>query len=233
MLEDLWTQQEWFANLPDVNSALRPHVEDLKEPPMLIVQLHPQHLSAWPHTPPRRDRLDSARLSARCPHHFALVDAVGIQIINYEGPIEFRHVPPKQFNMAWFHMVLLNTWFVGGMSHPGLADLKFIIESMFLHFMFMAKWPHPVAKCLAAPCSVTTFGPGRQLSTIKMSGLRYEHLNHQTLSGSSIVVQSGRASWQYILFSGYQMLFLRDFATNQQTSKTTAETLRIASTSRF
>lgn len=57
-----------------------PHVEDLKEPPMLIVQ---------------------------CPHRFALVDAVGIQIINYEG---------------------------------------------------------------------------RQLSTIKMSGLRYEHLNHQTLS---------------------------------------------------
>lgn len=57
-----------------------PHVEDLKEPPMLIVQ---------------------------CPHHFALVDAMGIQIINYEG---------------------------------------------------------------------------RQLSTIKMSGLRYEHLNHQTLS---------------------------------------------------
>lgn len=34
------------------------HVEDLKEPPILIVQ---------------------------CPHHFALVDAVGIQISNYEG----------------------------------------------------------------------------------------------------------------------------------------------------
>lgn len=62
-----------------------------------------------PHDP-RRDRLDSARLSARCPHHFALVDAVGIQIINYEGPMEFRHVPPKQFNMAWFHRVLLDLW---------------------------------------------------------------------------------------------------------------------------
>mmetsp|Transcript_95426 Transcript_95426/g.172190 ORF Transcript_95426/g.172190 Transcript_95426/m.172190 type:complete len:762 (+) Transcript_95426:124-2409(+) len=35
-----------------------PHVEDLKEPPTLIVQ---------------------------CPHHFALVDANGIQIISYEG----------------------------------------------------------------------------------------------------------------------------------------------------
>jgi intraflagellar transport protein 80 len=35
-----------------------PHVEDLKEPPTLIVQ---------------------------CPHHFALVDANGIQVINYEG----------------------------------------------------------------------------------------------------------------------------------------------------
>jgi len=35
-----------------------PHVEDLKEPPTLIVQ---------------------------CPHHFALVDANGIQVISYEG----------------------------------------------------------------------------------------------------------------------------------------------------
>jgi len=35
-----------------------PHVEDLKEPPTLIVQ---------------------------CPHHFALVDSTGIQLINYEG----------------------------------------------------------------------------------------------------------------------------------------------------
>jgi len=35
-----------------------PHVEDLKEPPTLIVQ---------------------------CPHHFALVDALGIQVISYEG----------------------------------------------------------------------------------------------------------------------------------------------------
>jgi len=35
-----------------------PHVEDLKEPPTLIVQ---------------------------CPHHFALVDANGIQMISYEG----------------------------------------------------------------------------------------------------------------------------------------------------
>lgn len=37
-----------------------PHVEDLKEPPTLIVQ---------------------------CPHHFALVDANGIQVINYEGRV--------------------------------------------------------------------------------------------------------------------------------------------------
>merc|ERR1719476_1172432 len=35
-----------------------PHVEDLKEPPTLIVQ---------------------------CPHHFALVDSNGVQVINYEG----------------------------------------------------------------------------------------------------------------------------------------------------
>lgn len=35
-----------------------PHVEDLKEPPTMIVQ---------------------------CPHHFALVDANGVQIISYEG----------------------------------------------------------------------------------------------------------------------------------------------------
>merc|ERR1719284_1172366 len=35
-----------------------PHVEDLKEPPTLILQ---------------------------CPHHFALVDANGIQVISYEG----------------------------------------------------------------------------------------------------------------------------------------------------
>eukprot|EP00747_Dinoflagellata_sp_TGD_P165344 gnl/TRDRNA2_/TRDRNA2_186490_c0_seq1.p1 gnl/TRDRNA2_/TRDRNA2_186490_c0~~gnl/TRDRNA2_/TRDRNA2_186490_c0_seq1.p1 ORF type:complete len:788 (+),score=158.72 gnl/TRDRNA2_/TRDRNA2_186490_c0_seq1:340-2364(+) len=35
-----------------------PHVEDLKEPPTLIVQ---------------------------CPHHFALVDSSGIQVISYEG----------------------------------------------------------------------------------------------------------------------------------------------------
>ena len=77
-----------------------------------------------------------------------------------------------------------------------------------------------MAKCLAAPYSVTAFGPGRQLSTIKMSGLRYEHLNHQTLSGSSIVVQSDPASWHWIFLSEYQM-FLKLFATNQQTSKTT------------
>merc|ERR1719284_721061 len=37
-----------------------PHVEDLKEPPILIVQ---------------------------CTHHFALVDSVGIQVINYDGRI--------------------------------------------------------------------------------------------------------------------------------------------------
>eukprot|EP00438_Fugacium_kawagutii_P030726 Skav209836 [mRNA] locus=scaffold2703:238324:265090:- [translate_table: standard] len=56
----------------------------------------------------------------RCPHHFALVDAVGIQIINYEG---------------------------------------------------------------------------RQLSTIKMSGLRYEYLNHQTLSVFDVF--TGRAMGLY------------------------------------
>jgi len=37
-----------------------PHVEDLKDPPTLIVQ---------------------------CPHHFALVDANGIQVISYEGRV--------------------------------------------------------------------------------------------------------------------------------------------------
>mmetsp|Transcript_57438 Transcript_57438/g.122180 ORF Transcript_57438/g.122180 Transcript_57438/m.122180 type:complete len:758 (-) Transcript_57438:34-2307(-) len=40
------------------NNWNTPHVEDLKEPPIMIVQ---------------------------CPFHFALVDASGIQIINYEG----------------------------------------------------------------------------------------------------------------------------------------------------
>jgi len=49
------------------NNWSTPHVEDLKDPPTLIVQ---------------------------CPHHFALVDTNGIQVISYEG----RHLSMIKFS---------------------------------------------------------------------------------------------------------------------------------------
>ena len=106
VLEDL--RKSWSdSNILTRCKFCRPHVEDLKEPPMLIVQLHPQLQSFG--VAPKKDESPArpARIScsARCPHHFALVDAVGIQIINYEGPTEFHQVPPDfTAQYSWFSL---------------------------------------------------------------------------------------------------------------------------------
>jgi len=62
-----------------------PHVEDLKEPPTLIVQ---------------------------CPHHFALVDATGIQVISYEGrclsTIKFAGLRSEFLNLQTLSLCLVD-----------------------------------------------------------------------------------------------------------------------------